>query len=230
MNSHDASAHESRLRELLQQSDPERSFEKSELADCRTCQEEFTAMHQLQAFLNEIGEDERRSIEGSRDKGNSPRDELAIQRLRHEIGPDRPSRTWGARGVGRKVAVAAIIAVLGVILWQRSAPPHPDPGPLLGPESSLWPSGTVSAVREFRWDKPLPRGGWFVVKAYENQPGISKPFLESEELRDQTWRAPSGITWPQEFFWELEVYDGSSGSFPTQVLRQSVSLTPSVEE
>jgi hypothetical protein len=79
-------------------------------------------------------------------------------------------------------------------------------------DGGLTPSGVVRDYTPLQWKLPLPPGGRFEVRVWDERSSTSDaPFMMNDRLHAPEWFASPEETrrWPDKILWEVRVYDAT---------------------
>ncbi len=217
MSSHREQNHAQSLRDLLAGShDPWQEFATSQFASCEECRAEIQSLHSVADHLDDAAADAHRQEQDSNSYREPGLEQQLTDFLRAQV-KSRARRSKMPRRVLGGAALTAIAATLLLfILFPRSSP-SPDgsefnPNVRLGNPRLLSPEGEVSTFEEFSWDRQVPQGGWFVVRVHDASAPDDVALTTTDRLGEPRWRPrpEEREAWPDQIFWVVEVYDGSS--------------------
>jgi hypothetical protein len=193
------------------------------LASCGTCRARLEELRAVRTLLDDAGREQRETLSAIDWDAAVPGGDQVAPFVRRKLA-ERGSRRRVAWRAALATAAAATVAAFWIVrhmlvpdeIAQREVMLSADSG------GGLLPSGKVQEYRELSWPIPLPPGGRFELRVFDDRPGAARdPIVAEERLTEARWTPSTDLarSLPELIRWEVRVYDATGTLVRTESTR-----------
>ena len=182
-----------------------------EWLSCEQCRESLAALGAVAARLEQEREAEEALREEAQALEEAPNEDLVEAVLRPRLDALARRRALGSRTRLLGLAAAAVIMLLAFVFFHEKEQPGGEI--LLGSKrvECLAPLGGTARYDLFEWRAPLPPGGHFELRIFEDDPEGHGPALLTRSFESNRWvpTESQAQSLPSPLIWELSVFDAT---------------------